>query len=293
MNAPARRNAVLLLAVLSLIWSYNWIVMKQVLQHSGPVEFAAWRSGLGTMVLFAVLAWRGALRPPPLGPVVLIGLAQTLGFQALVQLALVTGGAGKTALLSYTMPFWAVLVAWIVLRERPSRTQAASLAIAFAGLVLVLEPWHGVGALAPALLAIAGGLAWAIGMVLSKQLFLRGGIDVLALTAWQMLAGALGLVALAIFVPERPIDWSGAFLAALAYNALLATGLAWLLWSWLVQRLPTTVAGLSSLAIPMLGVLFAWAVLGETPSPAETAGIVLVAAALALVSLRGRSVQRP
>jgi drug/metabolite transporter (DMT)-like permease len=287
MPTPFRRNAILLLALLSLIWSYNWIVMKQALQHSGPMEFAAWRSALGTLVLFAVLAWRRALQPPPLAPVVLIGLAQTMGFQALAQLALVEGGAGKTALLAYTMPFWAVLVAWCVLRQRPTRTQAASLAIAFVGMVLVLEPWHGVGALTPALFAIGGGLAWALGMVLSKRLFLRGGVDVLSLTAWQMLAGALGLIALATLVPERAIDWNGPFLVALAYNALLATGLAWVLWSWIVDRLPTAVAGLSSLAIPMLGVLFAWVVLGEAPSPAEGAGIVLVGVALALVARRG------
>lgn len=288
MPTPLRRNGLVLLALLSLIWSYNWIVMKQALQYSGPLEFAAWRSALGTLALFAVLAWRRALRPPPLAPVVLIGLAQTLGFQALVQFALVEGGAGKTALLAYTMPFWAVLVAWRVLHERPTRMQAASLAIAFAGLVLVLEPWHGVGAWTPALLAIGGGLAWALGMVLSKQLFLRGGVDVLSLTAWQMLAGALGLVALAVVVPERAIQWNGAFLAALVYNALLATGLAWLLWSWVVERMPTSVAGLSSLAIPMLGVLFAWAVLGEAPTRAEWAGIALVGVALALVAGRGR-----
>ena len=293
MPPPARRRAVLLLALLSLIWSYNWIVMKQVLRHSGPMEFAAWRSVLGAVVLFAVLAWRRALRPPPLGAMLAIGLAQTLGFQALVQLALVKGGAGKTALFAYTMPFWAVLVAWIVLRERPTRTQAASLGIAFAGLVLVLAPWQGVGALGPALLAIAGGLAWAIGMVLSKRVFLRGGVDVLALTAWQMLAGAAGLVVLACVVPERPIDWSAGFVAALAYNALLATGLAWLLWSWVVEQLPTTVAGLSSLIIPMLGVLFAWAVLGEAPTVAEAAGIVLMGVALAVVARRGGARGKP
>ena len=286
MPTTLRRHGFVLLALLSLIWSYNWIVMKQALQHSGPMEFAAWRSGLGTLVLFAVLAWRRTLRPPPLVPVVLIGLAQTLGFQALAQLALVEGGAGKTALLAYTMPFWAVLVAWRVLHERPTRAQAASLAIAFAGLLLVLEPWKGVGALPPALYAIGGGLAWAIGMVLSKRVFLRGGVDVLSLTAWQMLAGALGLIVVALLVPERAIEWNGAFVAALVYNALLATGLAWLLWSWVVEQLPTTVAGLSSLAIPMLGVLFAWAVLGERPSLAEGAGIVLVGVALALVALR-------
>ena len=287
MADSARRNAVLLLALLSLIWSYNWIVMKQALRYSGPFEFAAWRCALGTCVLFAVLAWRRRLRPPRLAPVLAIGLAQTLGFTALVQLALVEGGAGKTALLSYTMPFWAVLVAWMVLRERPSRVQAASLAVAFAGLVLVLEPWHGVGALTPSLLAIAGGLAWAIGMVLSKRAFVRERFDPLVLTAWQMLIGAIGLVVVAACVHERAIDWSGGFIAALAYNAVLASGLAWLLWAWVVERLPTAVAGLSSLAIPMLGVLFAWAVLGEQPSASEAAGIVVVGCALAMVSLRG------
>lgn len=287
MPDTSRRNAVLLLVLLSLIWSYNWIVMKQALQYAGPFGFAAWRCALGACVLFAVLAWRRRLRPPRLAPMVVIGLVQTFGFTALVQLALVEGGAGKTALLSYTMPFWAVLVAWVLLRERPTRVHAASLALAFAGLLLVLEPWQGVGALAPSLLAIAGGLAWAIGMVLSKRAFVRERADPLVLTAWQMLFGALGLVAVAACVPERAIAWSGGFIAALAYNAVLASGLAWLLWAWVVERLPTAVAGLSSLAIPMLGVLFAWAVLGERPSAGEALGIGVVGCALAMVSLRG------
>jgi drug/metabolite transporter (DMT)-like permease len=219
--------------------------------------------------------------------VIAIGLAQTLAFQALAQLALVSGGAGKTALLAYTMPFWAVLVAWLVLRERPSRAQWSSLAIALAGLLLVLEPWHGVGALGSALLAIAGGLAWAIGMVLSKRVFLRGGVGALSLTAWQMLAGSIGLVVVALCVPERPIAWTGAFVAALAYNAVLASGLAWLLWSYVVERLPTSVAGLSSLVVPILGVLFAWLLLHEVPSLAETIGIALLALALLVVGVWG------
>jgi drug/metabolite transporter (DMT)-like permease len=288
MNDTARRNAVLLLVLLSLVWSYNWIVMKQVLRYSGPFEFAAWRYALGTAVLFAALRWRGlSLRPPPLGPVIAIGLAQTLAFQALVQLALVTGGAGRTALLAYTMPFWAVLLAWLVLRERPSRVQWASLAIALVGLLLVLAPWHGIGAPASALLAIGGGLAWAIGMVLSKRVFLRGGVGALSLTAWQMLAGSIGLIAVALCVPERPIAWTGGFVAALAYNAVLASGLAWLLWSYVVERLPAQVAGLSSLVVPILGVLFAWLVLHEVPSGSEAAGIVVLAVALLVVGAWG------
>ena len=87
-------------------------------------------------------------------------------------------------------------------------------------------------------------------------------------------------------MPERPIEWSGWFIAALAYNAVLASGLAWLLWSIVVERLPANIAGLSSLVIPIAGIGFAWWLLGERPSATEAIGIVLIGAALALVSLR-------
>ena len=283
------RNAVLALLVLAAIWSYNWIVMKQVLRWSGPFEFSAWRYALGTLVLFAALRLRGvSLRPPPLLPVVLVGLSQTMAFQALAQWALVEGGAGKTALLAYTMPFWAVAVAWLVLHERPARLQLASIAVALAGLVLVLEPWRGLGVPVSAALAIGGGACWAIGMVLSKRLFQRGEAGLLSLTAWQMLVGSVGLIVVAACVEERGITWNASFVAALAYNAVLASGLAWLLWSYVVERLPTSVAGLSSLLVPVLGVLLAWWRLGEAPSPAEAAGTVLVALALLAVGTRGR-----
>jgi len=103
-----------------------------------------------------------------------------------------------------------------------------------------------------------------------------------------MLAGTVGLVVIAACVDERPIEWNGAFVAALAYNAVLASGLAWLLWSYIVERLPTSLAGLSSLVVPLLGVLFAWALLGEVPSLAEAAGIALIGVALVVVGMRGR-----
>lgn len=283
------RGAFAALAIVTLVWSYNWIVMKQALAYSGPFAFSALRYLLGTLVLFAVLLVRRAsLRPPPWLPTVMIGLAQTTGFQLLVQSALVEGGAGRTALLAYTMPFWVVLLGWLLYRERPSARLWSGLAIAAAGLVLVLEPWHGLGGARSSLLALAGGLAWACGVVWTKRLFQRGGISALSLTAWQMAIGTLGVVVVALLVPERTIQWTPWFIGALAYNALLASGLAWLLWSIVVERLPANIAGLSSLVIPVAGIGFAWWLLGERPSALEAIGIALIAAALALVSWRPR-----
>ena len=286
-SLDARRGALLVLLLPILIWSYNWIVMKQVLTWIGPFDFSALRFGLAVLLLFALMLARGeSLRPPPLGQTVLIGLAQTAGFQALVQWALVEGGAGRTALLAYTMPFWVVPLAWGLLADRPGPRQWLSLAVAAFGLLFVLEPWRSIEGAGNAALAIGGGLCWAIGTVLSKRLFRRGGISALSLTTWQMAFGALALLALVPFTQHKPIVWSSYLLGALAYNAVLASGVAWLLWSWVVDKLPASVVGLSSLSVPIAGIAFAWILLGERPSPMEAVGIALIAAALVIVNLR-------
>jgi drug/metabolite transporter (DMT)-like permease len=282
------RSALMALGLLVLIWAYSWIVMKEVLRFAGPFDFAALRYLGGTAVLFLVLvARRESLRPPPLGLTVLIGLAQTAGFQALSQWALVGGGAGRVSLLVYTMPFWVVLIAWLVLHERPTPREWLGLALAGAGLVLVLEPWRGLGSLHSALLAIAGGAFWGLGTVLSKRMFERHAPSPLSLTAWQMLIGSLVLGLVALLVPSRPIVWSPAFIAGLLYSVVLASSLAWLLWLLVVQRLPATVAGLSGLAVPVVAVLMAWLILDERPGAMESAGIVLIVCGLLAVGGAG------
>lgn len=277
----ARRSALIALAILSLVWGFNWIVMKAVLVFVGPLTFSAMRYVFGTAVLFAVLALRGeALAPTPWRDTLIIGLAQTTGFQVLVQLALMSGGAGKTALLAYTMPFWVIPLAWLLLGDRPGARQWAYIALAGAGLLLVLEPWRARVGFASALLALGGGACWAIGTVLAKRLFVRAAISPLRLTAWQMLYGTVFLVALALCLHERATIWSPQLIGALLYNGVLSSGLAWALWLFVVQRLAANVAGLASLITPLVGVAFAWLLLGERPDAAEAIGIAVIGAAL-------------
>jgi drug/metabolite transporter (DMT)-like permease len=84
----------------------------------------------------------------------------------------------------------------------------------------------------------------------------------------------------ALLVPERAIEWSSELIAAVAYNAVLGSAIAWALWLFAVERLPAGVAGMASLATPLLGVLLAWGLLGEVPDAYEAAGIALIALAL-------------
>lgn len=285
MNSLNRHGAVLALLATIALWSYSWIVMKQVLAHAGPFDFAALRYLLGAAVLFvALLLSRQSLRPPPLLPTVLIGLCQTAAFQGLEQLALINGGAGHVVLLAYTMPFWAVLLAWWLLGDRPTPRHWLGIALAACGLLCIIEPWRVMGSAASTLLALAGGIAWAAGTVLSKRLIRRESPPLLALTAWQMLAGGVALGAITLAVPQRAIEWNAAFIGGLAYSVVMASSLAWWLWSIVLQRMSTATASLSSLGVPIVGVLLAWAILGERPTAVEIAGIVFVLAGLLAVS---------
>jgi drug/metabolite transporter (DMT)-like permease len=274
------------LVLLSLIWGYNWVVMKQVMRYADPFDFSAIRTLFGALALFGVLALRRrALRLVAPGPTLLLGILQTAVFTALIQWALVSGGAGKTAVLVYAMPFWLLPLAWIFLGERVRGLQWLAVAVALGGLLLVLEVWTVRADAFSTALALGGGLAWAVSAVVVKRLRERTAVDLLSLTAWQMLLGSLVLCVVAWLLPSEPPRPTPYFFAALAYNALFATALAWLLWLFILDRLPAGLAGLSSLAVPAVGVLSGWLELGERPSAAEGAGMLLIALALGLISV--------
>lgn len=279
--AAARRQALIALAAMSLIWSFNWVVMKRVLQYIGPIDFCALRTLFGTAMLFLLLGWRReSFAPTPWRDTILIGLAQTTAFQLLVQMSLVGGGAGKMALLAYTMPFWVVGFAWLLLGDAPTRRQWRLVGVAALGLLLVIEPWQGLGTLTSSLLALAGGACWALATVMNKRLFQRAEATPLRVTAWQSLVGAIVVGIVALFTHERAIEWTSELAGALAYNGVLGSAIAWALWLFVVDRLPAGSAGVASLVTPLLGVLLAWLLLGEAPDAAEGVGIVLIAIAL-------------
>lgn len=283
-NAKPIRLAVLALIMLALIWSYNWILMKSVLRYVGALDFTALRCGLGALVLMVMLPLTGrSLKPPSWRPVLLIGLLQTAGMSGFAQLALVAGGAGKTAVLVYTMPFWMILLAVLFLNEKLRLPQYIAVLIAAIGLLLVIQPWAWHGTLLSSALAVASGASWAGGTVVAKRAFRHRSVDLLSLLAWQMAVGSIVLSVLALATHKTEIVWSPYILLVLGYNAVVATALAWGLWLFILRTLPTSVAGLSSLIIPVMSVLWAWWLLGERPDLAEGSGIVLILLALALL----------
>ncbi|HXZ91332.1 MAG TPA: DMT family transporter [Burkholderiales bacterium] len=286
-DARTRRLSALVFGVIALVWGFNWVVLKLAMREAGPFEFLAWRFAIASACLFGALAALGRpLRLAHAPQVLAVGLLQTTATFALVTWALVSGAAGKSAVLNYTMPFWVVLFAWPVIGERPSRAQWSALLLALAGLLLLVHPGARPGL--PELLALASGVAWGLGVVLTKRLQMHARIDTLSLSAWQTLLGGAGLAALAFVFPSRPMHWSPVLVFAVLYNGVLVGAICWFLWFWALQKLDAGLASFGILSVPVLGAGFGALLLGERMSAPEWGGVALIVAALALAAFAAR-----
>jgi drug/metabolite transporter (DMT)-like permease len=282
------RPAVLAIAVLSCIWGYNWVVMKECLQYADAYDFAALRTGIGGLSLFALLLWkRRPLRPKAFWMTALLGFISTTACIGLVTLALSTGGVGKTAILVYIMPFWVLLLAWPILSEHLRGAQWIPVVMAFAGLAIILEPWNLQSTLISQFFAVLSGVAWALSAIMTKFMTRRQSFDLISLTAWQMLMGALPLALIALIVSDTPVRWTPYFTVGLLYSSVVSQGLALILWFYILSKLPAGVASMGTLATPVIGVIAASIELGERPSVTEAWGMLLILVALALLSLLG------
>jgi drug/metabolite transporter (DMT)-like permease len=283
----------LALFVLSVTWGYTWVIAKQALTYAPPFAFAAERCVGGALALFLAVKVMGkSLRLEAPGPTLAIGLAQVTGFMLFQTWALVEGGPGKTAVLIFTMPIWTLLIAWPILGERVRGRQWLAAVSTLTGLVMIIEPWNMHSSLFSKFLGVMAALCWAIGTVLVKRLRGHRQIDLLSLTAWQMVLGAVPLVLLAMVVPERPTEWTDAYIGILIFMSVISTALCWWLWITILDRVPAWEASLSVLGTPVVALVSSRIMLGEEFKLSEMAGILLIGCGLALLTLFGWAVAR-
>eukprot|EP00825_Cyclidium_porcatum_P037583 TRINITY_DN4176_c0_g1_i3.p3 TRINITY_DN4176_c0_g1~~TRINITY_DN4176_c0_g1_i3.p3 ORF type:complete len:180 (+),score=24.63 TRINITY_DN4176_c0_g1_i3:257-796(+) len=134
-------------------------------------------------------------------------------------------------------------------------------------------------------LGLMAALCWGIGTILIKRLRSTQPVDLLSLTAWQMIFGAIPLVLLALVVPERPTEWSPNYLGILAFMSIASTALCWWLWIYILDRVPAWEASLSVLGTPVVAILSSRLTFGEEFKALEVAGILLIGSGLAMLSL--------
>lgn len=283
-----------LIAALSLVWGANWAVMKIVLAEMPPLQFRSWCLGLAAMGLFAMarsngLSWRvprGAW-----GRLFLISVFNLGAWNVLAVYGLRLMDSGRAAILAYTMPVWAMLLGFWLMKEPVTRRKLLGLVLGFAGMLLLLGGELTAVGRAPlgALLMLGAAVIWAVGIVMIRRWPL--GMPLISFSAWQMtLSFPLLLAGAVVFERDflSPLELSFWPLMGLIYNVFFAFIFGNWAWMKIATIAPVSVSSLSTLMVPVVGVFSGVLILGERPGWNDYAALVLVCASLATVLLPSR-----
>jgi drug/metabolite transporter (DMT)-like permease len=247
----------------------------------------------------AVLQLRGrwSLLAANAPSVLAFGLVAVAGCQLAYFLAVSRLSVGVALLLEYSGVVLVVLWTWLRSRRRPSRTTLTGVAVAVAGLALVLDV-AGDARVDP--VGVLWGLVAAVGLAVYFVVSARTD-DALPplVTSWAGLAlgavvlGAAGLLGL---VPWRatssPVELAGlrtSWLVPVLGLGLVAAALAYSLGVAAVRRLGARLASFAGLTEVLFAVLFAWLALAQRPGPVQLAGAVVVLGGIVLVRLGERA----
>ncbi len=263
-----RTGGLLLLIITALCWGSNWPLLKLLLLEMPPLAARAYAGFIAAaLVGLIALARRESLAVPRAlwGRLWLFSLLNVTAWMGFATIALMWLAAGEAAIIAYTMPVWAALLAWLVLGERLTWAKLVALALGTLGVALLFTPQEvaiGPDKVLGAVLLLAAAMLFALGAVIAKQRPLP--LAPLSAVTWQLILGSLPLFAVSIFVEDVP--WAALSPEAWGYFIWMAVGplgIAYITWFGALARLPASTAALGTLLTPVVGTLGAAWLVGE------------------------------
>lgn len=296
MNDGQQRQALAAGIALILIWGASFTIQKLAYAALSPGGFLFLRSLLMSGCALALLAWRRV----PLWPVLQPGdgarLLAVTAIGPVVHIVLVTYGIHwstpfSSALIMACGPVFTLLLLRLLRGVRLSPGQAAGVALAFGGVLLVIsDKLHGTELRAGGgdLMLLAAAVLFALYTILATPLVERyGGAEVMS---WSTLAASPLLLAF-----SAPAAWAAPYAqaseaawAALLWTALVSAFGGWLLWNWV-----NAVRGVARTApllygVPPVAGLVAWWVAGEGFGGLKLAGAAAALAGVAWTQVAAR-----
>jgi len=280
-------NAFVPIAILTVIWGCNWPVLKVGVSEIAPLTFRAMTLPFAAIGMLLIAGMSGdSIRIPRewWGKVAALAFFNIAGWNGFVLFGVQQLPAGRSAIIAYTMPIWATVIAMYVLHEPLSRRKVIGLVLGMLGMVVLLgEDFRHIRSTPiGAILILCAAILWAVGTVLLRKW--KPPIAQNTLSGWMMLLGWLPLVVAAPFFETHPWSYlghlSGGAWFAILYNIFLAGTLAHWAWFTLARTLPVAVSSLSSLPVPVVGVFAGMIFLGERPGVTEFVALGLVISSL-------------
>lgn len=257
----------MLLLLLAAFWGHSFLFIKLAVHSVPPLWIVTARMTVGGLLLLAIVT--ASRQPLPRDPRMLA----TLAFAGIAGAALPWAGqawaqryldSGLTAVLNSFTPVATLVLAVLAGQERMHKYRVIGLGLAVLGMITVVGGEMGSGKSAPALLmAVFATAGYAIGSVVTRAR-VSGRVRNLPAAAVQVVAGAFAVAPLAwTSSGPPPTHLAPGVLAALAALGVLGTGLGFLIYFTLIERVGATNATMVTYLAPVVGLASGAAFRGE------------------------------
>ncbi len=278
------RRQILLALLPPLFFGTGFTIAKPAVTHFPPLFMMLMVYG-GIAIVLA-LTHREKLRTPVASIIAISAFAVTIQ-GALLFWGLRSEAMPATAanlILQIQIPF-AVLLDWLIMKEKLDLRKAAGTALAVVGVALVIGLPEQAPGLVPTIMIIVSAFCWSLGQVLARKLGKDSGVGLLKANAF----GSVPQLALATLLVEQGqwqsvvgatwVEWS-----MLAFVGVVGFYLAYMCWFTLLKQCRMDEAAPFILLMPVVGILTAAVVLGEAVSLEQIIGGAVILAGLAIVS---------
>jgi probable blue pigment (indigoidine) exporter len=275
MEGIARTSAVT--AIAPVVWGSTYLVTSHLLPPDRPLFGAAVRALPVGLVLLA------STRRRPHGSwwlkAAVLGTLNIGAFFVLVYVTAQLLPSGIAATLTAFSPLVMMLLAWPLLRQRPTRASLAAGLVGLVGVALLVLRGGGPVPLAGVAASVAAMAMASLGFILVKRW--TPPVPLLAFTSWQLVAGGVVLAPVALVVEGPPSALGVPALAGFAYLAVIGTGVAYAAWFHGLSRLDPGVVALIGLLNPLVGTALGVVVAHEAFGAVQPLGTALVVVGIA------------
>jgi drug/metabolite transporter (DMT)-like permease len=284
------RKGIVLLISLGLFWGMAWPAIKISVSELQPWTFRTYclvLGGIGVLILAKANGFSLRIPLNQLKHLCLVALLNITGWQLFSAHGVLRMNASRAVIIAFTMPLWATIFSAFILKERITRIRILALGLGIVALAILIWPEIEAVGTTPvgAMFMLGAALSWATGTVLLKRF--KWSMPTTVLTGWQLILGSIPVVIGALVLEQVTVIFRISASAVLALSYIIAIPMIFCHWAYftLVRIFPASVAAISTLAIPVIGVFSSALILNEQVGSNEIVALVLVVTALAMVIL--------
>jgi drug/metabolite transporter (DMT)-like permease len=271
-------------ALLALFWGSTFLFIKIGDEALAPIQVSLGRLLIGTTTLLAILAVRGERLPAGWrlwGQLAIAGLLLnvipfTLFAYGERHVSSLLAGIWNATVPLFTLP---IAIAWIA-DEHATARRLLGLAVGFAGVLIVLGAWRGVGgaSLAGNLLCLGAAASYGVGFPYTRRYLARRPEGPLALASAQLICATVEIAILALLFTQVPHGLAAKHVLSVLALGVFGTGLTFVLNYSIIRDVGATVASTVAYVMPIVSTALGVIALGEPLRWYEPVGAAVIVA---------------